>query len=260
MRAHGVQRIDAQPEDLAVLVERQFAGDDLVAAVRVAEQRLRARRHPFHRPAADAARRPHHQRIFRIAAVLHAEAAADVGRDDAQLGLGDFQHLAGDRRAGAVRILRGRIERVAVAVGMIVADRGARLDRVGGDAGVVELQRDDVLGAGEGGVGRVLVAHHQRERDIVRRLVPDRRRAGLHRVLDRDRPPAAARNRSRSARRRCAPAPPSRQPRRRRARRPRAPCRRRGWRAACESPSGRPCPRASAAPGCRACRRRHRRR
>ena len=148
VRAHGMQRVDAQPQNLAVLVERQFAGDDLVAALRVAQQRFRPRRYPFHRPAADAARRPHHQRIFRIAAVLHAKTAADVGRDDAQFCLRDFQHLAGDGRAGAVRILRRRIERVIVAVGMIVPDRGARLDRVGGDAGIVELERDDVLGGG----------------------------------------------------------------------------------------------------------------
>ena len=83
VRAHGMQRIDAQAQNLAALVERQFTGDDLVAALRVAEQRLRARRHPFHRPAADTARRPDHQRVFGIAAVLHAKAAADVGRDHA---------------------------------------------------------------------------------------------------------------------------------------------------------------------------------
>ena len=186
MRAHGVQRADAQAENLALVVEREFAGDDLIAAVRIAEKRLRARRHPFHRPAADAARRPRHQRVLRIAAVLHAETAADIRRDHAHFRLGDFQHLAGDGGTGAVRILRGRIERVIVAFGMIMADRGARLDRIGADARVVQLELDDVLGLGKGGVGRVLVAHHQRERDVVRRLVPQHRRAGLHRVLDAD--------------------------------------------------------------------------
>ena len=186
MRAHGVQRIDAQAQNFAALVEREFAGHDLIAALRVAEQRFRTRRRPFDRTAADPARRPHHERVFRIAAVLHAEAAADIGRDDAQFGLRDAQHLAGDRGAGAVRILRGRVERVVVRLGMVVPDRGARLDRIGGDAGVVDLQRDHVLGVGERGVGRVLVAHHQREGDVVRRLVPDRGRAGLDRVLDID--------------------------------------------------------------------------
>src|SRR5580693_9070482 len=103
-----------------------------------------------------------YERVLRVAAVLHAEAAADVGRDHAQFRLGDSQHLAGNSRAGAVRVLRRRIERVIVAVGMIVPDRGTRLDRVGGDAGIVELERDDVLGRGHRRVGRVLVAHHQR--------------------------------------------------------------------------------------------------
>ena len=106
MRAHGVQRVDAKSQSLAALVEGEFAGDDLVAALGVAEQRFRACRHPFDRTAADMARRPHHERVFRIAAVLHAEAAADVGRDDAQFGFGNFQNLARDRRPRAVRILR----------------------------------------------------------------------------------------------------------------------------------------------------------
>ena len=51
---------------------------------------------------------------------------------------------------------------------------------------LLSFSDDDVLGGGERGVGRVLVAHHQREGDVVRRLVPHRRRARLHRVLDVD--------------------------------------------------------------------------
>ena len=69
---------------------------------------------------------------------------------------------------------------------MVVADSGARLDRIRGDAGVAHFQRDGVFGAGERGVGRVLAAHHQRERHIVGRLVPNDRRAGLDRILDID--------------------------------------------------------------------------
>ena len=69
---------------------------------------------------------------------------------------------------------------------MVVADRRARLDRIGGDAGVADLQRDDVLGTGERRVGRILVTHHQRERDVVGCFVPDDRRAGFHGILDID--------------------------------------------------------------------------
>ena len=51
---------------------------------------------------------------------------------------------------------------------------------------LIELERDDVLGVGEGGVDRVLVAHHQPDRDIVGGLVPHRGRTGLDRVFDID--------------------------------------------------------------------------
>ena len=126
------------------------------------------------------------QRVFRIDRALHAEAAADVRRDHPQLHLRNFEHVAGDVRAVAVRILRGGVERVAFVVGMILADCRARLDRIGADAIVDELERHHVLGAREGRVGRFLAAHHQRDRDIVRSAVPDNRRARLDRILERD--------------------------------------------------------------------------
>ncbi len=69
---------------------------------------------------------------------------------------------------------------------MIYADRGARLDRIGADAGVVELQFDDMLRLGKGRVGRLLVAHHQGEGNVVGSFVPNDRRARLQRVLDTD--------------------------------------------------------------------------
>ena len=69
---------------------------------------------------------------------------------------------------------------------MVLADGRARLDGVGADAAVIEFERDDVLGIGESGVNRVLVAHHQPDRDIVGRLVPDGGCAGLDRIFDID--------------------------------------------------------------------------
>ena len=69
---------------------------------------------------------------------------------------------------------------------MVLADRRARLDGIGADAAVVELELDDVLGLGERGVGRLLVAHHEPDRDVIGRLVPHRRSAGFHRILERD--------------------------------------------------------------------------
>ena len=167
-------------------VERELRGRDLVASMGVAEEGFGARRRPSDRPAAAATRGPQHQRVLGIAAALHAEAAADVGRDHAQLGFGNSQHAAGELRAGAVRVLCRAVKRIAVAVGMILADCGARLDRIGVDAIVAELERDGLRRLGESRVGRLLVAHHQRERDIVGRFVPHRRRARFYRVLDGD--------------------------------------------------------------------------
>src|SRR6516162_1288542 len=69
---------------------------------------------------------------------------------------------------------------------MILADCRAWLDRIRGDAIIVELERYHVPGFGEGGVGGLFVAHHQRERDVIRLLVPYRRRAWLRRVFDAD--------------------------------------------------------------------------
>ena len=45
--------LDAQAEELAVLVERQLGVGDVVARLRVAEEGLRARADPFHRPAGE---------------------------------------------------------------------------------------------------------------------------------------------------------------------------------------------------------------
>ena len=55
---------DAQPDELAVLVERERGFADAVAAVAVALDAFRTLRHPFHR-AAGLARGPGHQRVLR---------------------------------------------------------------------------------------------------------------------------------------------------------------------------------------------------
>ena len=140
------------------------------------------RGHPFHR-AADAARRPQHQRVVGKGA-LEAEAAADVGRDHPDLVLRhveDVRHL----HARAVRILAGRIERVQIVGRVVVADRDPRLHGDGRQPVVLDPQLHHVLGLGEGGVGRLLVAEHQPEADIaLRAVLPDLGGALLGGVLE----------------------------------------------------------------------------
>jgi hypothetical protein len=186
IRADGVQRLRAQAEDLAVLVEGHFGADELVAPVVVAQHRFGARRHPLHRPA-EHARGPQDEAVLGIDVAFHAEAAADVRRHHAQLDLRHLEHPAAEDGAHAVRILRARMESECVVGGVVIPQGRARLHGIRGYAVVVEAHRDLVLRPGECRFGRLLVAHHQRKGEIAGRVViPDLGCALLRRILDAD--------------------------------------------------------------------------
>ena len=113
----GAERLvglGAQPKELAVAVERELAVHDLIARLGIEQQPLAARRRPFHRPA-QPARCPQHQHIVGIDVGLHAEAAADVWRHDADLRFGNVENCRRELAAEPVRILRRRVERVTTA-------------------------------------------------------------------------------------------------------------------------------------------------
>ena len=131
--AHLKQRLRAQRENLAALVERKLAVVDHLAAMGVVHHRFRARRHPLHR-AAQFLRRPHHQQIVGIGAALEPEAAADVGRDYPDLVLRHVEDVR-NLHAHAVRILRRGMQRVEILGRVVVADRDARLHRHRAKAG-----------------------------------------------------------------------------------------------------------------------------
>ena len=98
---------------------------------------------------------------------LHAKAAADIGRDDAELrrlGLEDRSDQGFDQPAA----LRVGIQRPAAGGGIVVGDGGARLHGCDDDAVVHDGQPRDVRGVGKQRVGRCLVADLPVERDIVR--------------------------------------------------------------------------------------------
>ena len=54
-----------------------------------------------------------------------------------------------------------------------MAERGARLERDAGHPADVEIHLDHMIGAGKGLVGRLAVAEHGVDEDIVPHLVPD---------------------------------------------------------------------------------------
>ena len=81
-------------------IERQRRLRHVVARLVVGEKDLAARGDPFHRPA-DPPCRPQHQRVLGVGKILGAEAAADIGRDEAHRGR---RHAERARRVVAVAV------------------------------------------------------------------------------------------------------------------------------------------------------------
>ena len=188
--AHVGQRRDAQRQEIAVRVQRHLGGADMVAAVRVGHEAFVALGGPLHRPA-QLAGGPGDDRLLGVVVDLRAEAAADVGRHDAQLVLRDVQHEGAHQQADDVRVLAGGVQRVVAGGRIEVADRGARLHRVRDQPVVGQVQLHHLRRLGEDAVHHGLVADmpvvaeiaggivvHQRRRPASARPASSRRRAG----------------------------------------------------------------------------------
>ena len=149
--AHVGEQLDLEPEDRAVLAGGDLDVLDLVAAVRGRLVVLAARLGPLDRPA-ELAGHDEGEHLLGVDVELGAEAAAHVGRDDAQLVLrdagGERQHHPQD-----VRDLGGRVERELVGSGDRRDDDGARLHRGGQQPLLEEAALDDdhvLAGLGQG--------------------------------------------------------------------------------------------------------------
>jgi hypothetical protein len=137
-------------------------------------------RSPFHftgRP--DLLRRPEAHRLLGVDEDLGAEAAADVRRDDAQLVLGRDADEGREHEPRDMRVLARGVEGEAVVAGIVLADRGAGLDRVRNEPVVGDVELGHVLCAGERLVDGGLVAEMPAEDGVVRRDLVDLRRARL---------------------------------------------------------------------------------
>ena len=106
-------RMHAQAGDLAARVEREFGMRDMVATVRVREERLRPIRSPFDRPV-DLLRRPRADRLLSIDKDFRAEAAPDIGRDDAKLMFRRKADKGRENEPRDMRVLARRIKRYRV--------------------------------------------------------------------------------------------------------------------------------------------------
>ena len=174
IRAHIGGGAYAHREELAVASERELRHGQMVAAVRVREERFRAVCSPFHRPC-QLPCGPGAGDVFGVQIDLAAKAAADIGRHHAHLVLRQPEHERGHQQPLDVRILARDVERGAVVRPRVDRVHRARLDRIGHEAVVHELELRDVGGLGERGVDGVLVAERPHIAGIVGRALVQRR-------------------------------------------------------------------------------------
>ena len=151
------QHMHAQARDLAVLGRGDLRGHVVVAREGGGRQILDPVLDPLHRPA-------RHDRgddgadIAGIGADLVAEAAADIGRDDVDLVLGDLRDQR-RHRADDVRRLEGAPHRQLALDLVEGGDALAGLERAGMDALIGDQLLDRHFRLLEGRVRRLLVAH-----------------------------------------------------------------------------------------------------
>ena len=150
---------------------------DVVARMMVRDEAVRAVAHPAHRPAGQL-RRPQRHDVFGEDAGLEAEAAADIGRHDAQPVGFDAEHARG---VGAQRMrnLRPDVQRIALGLGVVFGARAPRLHRIRRNATDVVVELDHMSGRFEGSLDRRAVAEVVFEADIVGRFGPYGGRARL---------------------------------------------------------------------------------
>jgi len=175
-------RAHPQGQEATGRVQGELALEHPVAAVRVGQEALDAGRAPLDGPA-HPARREEQRRVLRVGLHLHAEAAAHVGRDHAELLGRDLEHALREEPPHDRDALGGGGEGVALGGLVPLADGRARLERRRRQPCVVQAHPRHVRGSADrrihgGGVPVGPVEGH-----VVRRLGPDRVRAGSQRAV-----------------------------------------------------------------------------
>ncbi len=188
--SHVAEVAHAESQELAAVVERELDLAHGVARVVVAEEGLRAVRHPVH-GTAELARSRQDGEVFRIGPGLEAEGAADILGGDPQARVGHAQ----DRRQGVAHgagALRAAAQQITLAARIIARSSPARLHGMDHDALVHERDPGDVRGRSDdaldlAGVGlgircRARPVH----RDVARSVRPDLRRLLAQRLAQID--------------------------------------------------------------------------
>jgi len=176
--------LDFEGKKARFAIEGQARLGHMIAALSVAEECFVPATHPFDRPA-EPARRPQHQGVFRIDEIFHAEAAADVAHDNADIGWLDAERLGGQTAYAKMAVAIG-VQRIAPDRRIEFTERAARFDRRSRHPVVAKLDLDHMFGAGKGGLHRRLIADDPIEGDVAWRFWPElhgavpRRLRGIH--------------------------------------------------------------------------------
>ena len=167
-----------QRGELAVRIQPEFGMDAHLARLFVGQEALGPVGDPAHR-AVEPARRPGDQHDLDLHAGLHAEGAADIAGEDADIGRLDPEIAVRHAVAQVVGRLVGGVH-LHPPVRPDLRPGAPRFHGVGGDAGDGEVQLRHMRRGGQVGLSFRLVAALPQEADIVGHVVPDRGRAGLH--------------------------------------------------------------------------------
>ncbi len=141
------ERVDLHRDDAPVRGETHARLREVVARLRVGQHSLRPARRPLDGPA-QLLRGPDDRRDLDGEMPLHAEAAADIGRDDADLVFGNSERVDREPAPEIVRLLSRGVERIAVAGRVVVAGVGARLHRIRGEPRVDQIELHDACRRG----------------------------------------------------------------------------------------------------------------
>ena len=180
VRTHRRGRVNAHRQELPIRIERKLGMGHMVAPVGVGQEGFAALRRPFDRTI-DALARPYHRGLFRVQIDLRTESSADVRRDHAHLGLGQTENERCHQQSLDVRILARDVERIAVVGAAVACDRGSRLDCIGDEPVIDDVQLRDVRRLGECRVHRRLVAQRPRVALVAGSAIVDLRSACLQR-------------------------------------------------------------------------------
>jgi hypothetical protein len=176
--------VDPHGEEFSMRIEGHLGGHEVVAPLRVADEVLAPVCDPFHR-ALEPLGREGAEWVLPVDEGLGAEAAADIGRDDAQPLLLDLE-AARDGVLEGVAALGAEGDRPAPAAAVVLGDAVAGLEVVRHEAVVDEPERNDPVGRREGFLGLLPIADRRVEGDVVRDVRPYRPDARRFRALDPD--------------------------------------------------------------------------